>query len=231
MDSTARSASQPATQQRQLVLFDFDGTLVRGDNGTRMILAFARSRGWPIIVMLLATPVILPLLFCPPTKRLGASMYLWLSTVGMHKRQINRCLKKLAAHTASYPERYRIENTWQRIDAHLAAGDQVVVVTGCWQKMARLILTGLGLKNVQVIGSRKQRWLGGYISQPHCYGKHKLDCLKAQDIEPPWSYVYTDSASDRYLLKLAAKPVLVRPTPYTLIRIQYILGKDIEVIR
>lgn len=224
-------AKQSAPSAEQWVLFDFDGTLVRGDNGTRMIYAFARSRGWPIITMLLATPIVLPLVFFPPTKRLGASIYLWLSTVGMSKQQIKRCLKRLSKYTASHPERYRIDATWQCLQTHLAAGDKVVIVTGCWQKMAKMILAALGLKGVQVIGSRKKSWHGGYICQPHCYGKHKLICLAAHGVNPPWSYVYTDSASDRYLLKQANHPVLVRPTLYTLIRVRNTIGSDIEVIR
>lgn len=213
------------------VLFDFDGTLVSGDNGTRMILAFARSRGWPLIIMLLATPIVLPMVFFPPSKRFGVSVYLWLSTVGMSKKQTKRCLKQLVDFTASQPELYRIDSSWQRLQTHLMEGDNVVIVTGCWQKMAQLILKGLGLENIKVIGSRKKRWCGGYISQPHCYGKHKLSCLAAHEINPPWSYVYTDSVADRYLLKLANHPVLVRPTLYTLLRVRSILGTNVEIIK
>lgn len=215
----------------RLVLFDFDGTLVRGDNGTRMILAFARSRGWPFVPLILATPIILPILFFPPTKRLGASMYLWLSTVGMKKRQINQCLKRLARFTANRPEHYRIDGAWQRLREHQAAGDRLVVVTGCWEKMARKILKGMGLRGITVIGSRKKRWFGGYISQPHCYGSHKLICLAAHGIHPPWAHAYTDAASDRHLLLQADNPVLVRPSPYTLARIRSLLDKPVEVIR
>ncbi len=217
-------------QQPRLVLFDFDGTLISGDNGTRMIVEFARSRGWPLITSILCTPIILPLLLFPPTKRLGASMYLWLSTVGMGKNQINRCLKRLAAVTAGNPQHYRIEPAWERLQQHLQAGDKVVVITGCWEKMAKKTLKAMGLNGVTVIGSRKQRWLGGYISNPHCYGKNKVHCLASQNITPPWTYAYTDSVSDRHLLRLADKPVLVRPSLYSLIRVKSIFG-NIEVIK
>jgi len=144
----------PATQQHltkhqpNLVLFDFDGTLVNGDNGTRMIMAFAQARKWPIITSLLLTPIILPLLLFPPTKKWGASTYLWLSTVGMSKKHINRCLKHLAQNTAKYAQRYRIEPAWARLEQHLQAGDQVVIITGCWEKMAKKMLQAMGLKDV-----------------------------------------------------------------------------------
>ncbi len=217
-------------QHPNLVLFDFDGTLVCGDNGTRMIVAFARSRGWPLFTLLLCTPIVLPLLLFPPTKRLGASMYLWLSTVGMRKTQIDQCLNHLAAFTASHAQHYRIEPAWQRLEQHLQAGDKVVIVTGCWEKMAKKTLRAMGLKGVKVIGSRKQRWLGGYISSPHCYGKNKVRCLASESFTPPWTHAYTDSVSDRHLLRLAGKPVLVRPSWYSLLRIRHLFG-NIEVIK
>ena len=208
------------TKTSPLVLFDFDGTLVSGDNGTRMIVMFARSRIWPLVPMVTFCPIIFLFLFFPPTKHIGASIFLWLSTVGMSKKKISQCLSRLAKYTASKPEHYVIQSAWQRLLTHQKNGDRVVVVTGCWEKQAKKTLKALGLKNITVIGSRKKRWFGGYISSPHCYGPDKIICLAENKILPPWKAAYTDSFSDRHLFRLAKKCILVRPSDYSLKRMR-----------
>jgi len=205
----------PAAAQATIVLFDFDGTLVTGDNGTRMIIHIAAERWWPFVPMVLAAPVLLPLVFLPGTKNIGASGFLWLSTVGLDKKRLNRILKRLANSIAGRSAQVRIEASWQRLLEHQRQGDRIVVVTGCWVKMANKILYAMGLRDITVIGSRKHRFLGGYISKPHCYAQHKLDCLAEQGIHPPFIIAYTDSASDRHLLANSVRQVLVRPSLYT----------------
>lgn len=211
------------------MLFDFDGTLVSGDNGTRMIFVLGRHRRWPLIPLIMLAPVILPFLFFPPTKHIGASAFLWLATVGISKKQMSRCLQGLAAYTATHSERYIIDSAWQRLLEHQQQGDRIVVVTGCWEKQAKKTLKALGLKNITVVGSRKQRFLNGYISKPHCYGRDKISCLAEHSIEPVWKAVYTDSVSDRFLFQQTDKRVLVRPSNYSLRRMQRLFD-DIELL-
>lgn len=210
--STVTNAS---ARQATIVLFDFDGTLVSGDNGTRMIFHIAAARWWPFLPMLLAAPILLPLLFIPGSKNIGASGFLWLATVGLHKKRLNQILISLATSIAKRSDKVRIDASWQRLLQHQRQGDRIVIVTGCWVKMARKILYAMGLRDITVIGSRKHRFLGGYISKPHCYARHKLSCLAEQGIHPPFIIAYTDSASDRHLLANAARQVLVRPSLYT----------------
>jgi len=213
--SPAAKTDGQATRQATIVLFDFDGTLVSGDNGTRMIFHIAAERWWPFLPMVLAAPLLLPLVFLPGTKNIGASGFLWLCTVGLDKKRLNRTLKRLATSIASRSDQVRIDASWQRLLEHQRKGDRIVIVTGCWVKMAKKILHAMGLRDITVIGSRKHRFLGGYISKPHCYARHKLSCLAEHGIHPPFIIAYTDSASDRHLLANSTRQVLVRPSLYT----------------
>ncbi len=214
-DQTPPLPACQTTAAATTVLFDFDGTLVSGDNGTRMIFHLAAERWWPFLPMLVAAPVLLPLLLIPGTKNIGASGFLWLTTVGLKPQRLHRNLHRLAASIASRPDKVRIEASWQRLLEHQRQGQRIVVVTGCWVQMATKILHAMGLRDITVIGSRKHRLLGGYISKPHCYARHKLSCLATHNIHPPFVIAYTDSASDRHLLANSHQQVLVRPSLYT----------------
>ncbi|MDA3933554.1 MAG: HAD family hydrolase [Gammaproteobacteria bacterium] len=226
--TTSNSAAEHS-RNASIVLFDFDGTLVSGDNGTRMILRIAAERWWPFVPMLLAAPLLLPLLSIPGSKNIGASGFLWLSTVGLSKKRLNSILERLASSIAHRAEQVKIEASWQRLLQHQRQGDRIVVVTGCWVKMAKKMLRSMGLSDITIIGSRKHRFFGGYISKPHCYARHKLTCLAERGIHPPFIITYTDSASDRHLLANSLQQVLVRPSLYTrtIIRHRY---PDVEIL-
>ena len=71
--------------------------------------------------------------------------------------------------------------------AHRAAGDRVVVATSAEETLARGLLAALGLADVEVVGS------SGWT---RAHGEEKVRALTGRGFPPPWSAVYSDSASD-----------------------------------
>jgi len=195
-----------------LVLFDLDGTLLRGDSGTRLILGLLVRSPWRVLVAAVLTPLLGPLILIPSTKAAGASGFLWVATVGLPEYRLQQRVQAEASRTAARKRKLIIPAAWRLLRDHQAHGHHIVIVTGCWENLAQPSLERLGLEGFTLVGSRTRTFLGGYISYRHCYGPRKLECLAEHGIHPPWEYAYSDSASDLPVLSQARKPALVRPS-------------------
>jgi phosphatidylglycerophosphatase C len=68
--------------------------------------------------------------------------------------------------------------------------------------------------------------MSGWIAAEHCVGARKVEMLTAAGIAPPWSVVYTDSASDLPLLRLAKRRCIVNASRSALRRFKRELGPE-----
>ena len=195
-----------------LVLFDLDGTLLRGDSGTRLIVGLLIRSPWRVLVAALLVPFLGPLILIPSTKAAGASGFLWVATVGLPEYRLQQRVQAEASRTAERKHKLAIPAAWRLLRDHQAHGHHIVIVTGCWENLAQPSLQRLGLEGFTLVGSRTRTFLGGYVSYRHCYGPRKLECLAEHGIHPPWDYAYSDSASDLPVLSQARQPALVRPS-------------------
>ena len=109
---------------------------------------------------------------------------------------------------------------------HQARGDQVVLVTGSWCDLALALCHVLGLEGVQSGGLDRRDRMKGWIADEHCVGARKVEMLRAAGVAPPWSVVYTDSASDLPLLHLAERRRVVNATSRALRTLNRELGAE-----
>jgi phosphatidylglycerophosphatase C len=100
----------------------------------------------------------------------------------------------------------------------------VVLVTGSWCDLASALCDALSLEGV--VGSTRRARLKGWIAEEHCVGIRKVKMLEQVGVGPPWSVVYTDSASDLPLLRLAERRCVVNPTPRALRTLNRELGPE-----
>ena len=115
---------------------------------------------------------------------------------------------------------------------HQRHGDQVVLVTGSRCDLASALCNALGLEGVKVVGSTRRLRMRSWVADVHCVGAHKVRMLKEAGVVPPWSVVYTDSASDLPLLHLAERRCVVNATPAALKTLNRALGAEtLEVVR
>lgn len=212
------------------ILFDFDGTLVRGDSGARYLKALIDPSLPRRTLALAGLPLLLPAFSWWRSARAMTSAYLWLATVGRGQDELDTVRRTFIARSAGRQDALLIAPAVQRLAEHLTAGHRVAIVTGSEERLARELWAALGGPDVPLwVGSRFRVGLGGWLPERHCFGPRKLNALAEAGIHPPFHAVYTDSARDLPLLRHAERPVLVSPGRSTLRRVRRELG-DIEVI-
>lgn len=214
----------------RVVLFDFDGTLIRGDCVTGLLRRLLLTSPWRRVLALLALPLVLGFMHWR-TARMPATFYLWLATVGRSEAEFQQACAAFVADFTRDRQRRLIQVAMQRLHAHLAAGDRVYIVTAANESLAKAIWAAIEGPPVQaIIGSRVRRGLGGWLWALHCYGPRKLAALAQAGVLPPFAVAYSDSRKDLPMLRAARQPVLVEPSPRSLRTVHRELG-ECEVLR
>jgi phosphatidylglycerophosphatase C len=215
------SLVQPRGASAEVVVFDFDGTLVSRDSFIDFSVQYCLRR--PARFVLLAAVLPLALVLGARSRAAGASVLLWAMTVGASTRSFVLALKRYARHTLP---RYANEAIFEELARHLREGRRVVIATGTVPLLVRGLLRARNVGGVSAVGSRfRQRW-GGLISETHCVGRVKVHELQRRLGIVDWSTVYTDSFSDRSLLSRARHITLVSPTDRTLLCTQRLIGPE-----
>lgn len=208
---------------RRVVLFDFDGVLIHGDTfGMFMRERFAHA-WWRKGLVLLASPWLL--LVLPFSWRRVARTLVHIGLLGVAEARYRMLAQAFAAALVHRPGQF-CRGGVNRLRAHLAAGDRVMIVTGCEDTLARGVLEGLGVDGVEVLASRLRAGRFGMRSAWHNVGRRKVELLAQRGIEA-WQVAYSDSQQDLPMLALAGEPVLVNATPKLCKRVEKALGRTV----
>jgi len=195
-----------------VVVFDFDGTLVRRDSLLDFCVRYCLKRpaGFLLVVPLL--PLALLLLV---TRSQGAagSVLLWAMTLGASTRSVVLALRSYARR--KLPD-YAFDSIFDELTRHVREGHRVVIATGSVPTLVRGLLAARKLPALSVAGTRLRRRWGGLGTETHCTGQVKVDELRRRFGIAGWSTVYTNSFADRPLLSGASDITLVWPSPRTL---------------
>lgn len=193
----------------RVVLFDFDGVLLRGDCMGRVIRRLLFRSPWHYAAAVAVTPIALPMMRSPRTMRFGARLYFRVATAG--DRDGAAVAAAFDREVAEARERW-MEGACARLEAHRAAGDRVIVITGAPEPLARALLASRGLAKVELFASEFVRGARGWRVGRHCYGAEKVRILAESGIDA-CAVAYSDSDHDIPMLRLAARAVLVSPKP------------------
>lgn len=193
-----------------LAVFDLDGTLLDGDSTALWLWDRVKRSPLRALAVLAAAPIAGPMVALPRTRRLGASMLLWIATVGLSERG-------LMASCQAFGDSFRAGGnalSWRKggmtvLDDHLTRGDRVVVVTAAPVILAQALIGPLG-HPIEVIGTSLKRRAGGWVADIHCRHQRKCQALAEAGHGAHWGYAYTDSLDDLPLLRGAEKPVIVK---------------------
>ena len=217
----APRAESPSASATEVVVFDFDGTLVSRDSFFDFALGYCVKRP----ARLLAVAALLPLsmlLLALRSRASAASVLLWAMTVGSSTRQLVLALRHYARHTLP---RYANEAIFAELARHVQLGSRVVIATGTMPLLVRGLLAARRFEQLPIVGSRLRRKWGGLVAETHCIGRTKVQQLAGRLGIVEWSTVYTDSFADRSLLRAARSITLVSPSKRTLLRTQRLIDQ------
>jgi phosphatidylglycerophosphatase C len=214
-----------------VVLFDFDGTLVRGDS----IAFYLRNhlfghRAWRRALALLALPLIGPSFLWWRSAWIGAGFYVWLGTVGRSEETLRASRDAWLDGGRSARAKLMIEPALAAMREHLARGERVIVVTGAETGLSRALWAALDGPEVEFVGSSMRRGFGGRVPIDHVIGPRKLAALARLGLHPPFIAMYSDSALDLPLLRVSRRAVMVEPKARHLARVRRELP-EVEVMR
>jgi phosphatidylglycerophosphatase C len=204
-ESQSRAAAIGAPR---IAVFDLDGTLLAGDSTAAWLRTLLFSTWLRRIAAAIALPVCLFLVWIPSSRKVGASILLWIATAGRDPEAITDSIQAFAKRVeqGAGAVRWRGDGL-ATLQGHLAAGDRVIVVTAAPAWLAAPLLASW--PQVRVIGSTLARRWRGWVIEDHCFGKQKCRALQQKGYGSEWDFVYTDSYDDAPLLAAATEGAFI----------------------
>jgi len=218
MSGDRAESEVPRDATANVVVFDFDGTLVSRDSFLDFALGYCVRRPLRLLLVVALLPVALPIGL--RSWRRAAAILVWGLTLGTSTHRFARALHRYARETLP---RYANEALFVELGAQIEAGHRVVIATGSMPLLVRSLFRARKLPLIPIVGSRLQRRWGGLTTETHCIGKTKVRELQRRLGISQWSAVYTDSFADRSLLRGARSITLVSPSERTLRRTQALI--------
>jgi phosphatidylglycerophosphatase C len=209
-----------------VVVFDLDKVLLGGDASTLFLRGRFRQAPGRTMALVLAAPVLLPASAVPQLRALGARVMTRLAVGGDPDTDVDdvaeayRCALQVKPGAA-------VADAVACVRRHEAAGELVVVATGCEEILARGFLAAIGLGHLDVVGS-----IGSYRPPRvrRAMGEGKVAMLSERGYPPPWVAVYSDAASDLPLFAGTGRPVLVNADEKAAEKIARSLGRRPETV-
>lgn len=210
-------SQRPPSPTGAAAFFDVDNTIVRGASSFWLAQAMF-SRGFFTIsdIVRFAWHQMAYMAFGENTRRLDAVRSRALAIVA------GRSVAELTAIGEEvYDEvlAHRIfPGTKALLDAHLAAGDQVWLITSTPIEIGELIARRLGANGaIATIAEQRDGFYTGHLVGAMMHGTEKaaavLELAKKENIDLARSAAYGDSVNDIHLLELVGKPNAINPDP------------------
>ncbi len=212
---------------QRVVLFDFDGVLLRGDAFSEFVRARLSRSPWRALLVLVLVPVLALPMLIPPLRWAIIGIFVRIAFLGVGERRYRELALAFARELAER-KRIFIREGILAMRRHIAEGDRVLVVTGCEQTLVCALFTEIGLPDIECIGSRlRPGWLG-MRKQVHNFGVQKPRQLRVHGIASPWDIAYSDSHHDAPMLREARDAVLVNGSPRTCKALERKLGRALR---
>jgi phosphatidylglycerophosphatase C len=197
-----------------LVVFDFDHTLYHGDSGSHLFRWLIERAWWRVALAMLVSPVFAPMIAWLPTRRMGISAFVWVGTVGLHRRRdLDALIDRYVEGHIDILKSRLLPAALEVLHRHRADGDRVLVATGAPPELARAILAFAAHEDVPVIGTLVGPRLGAVGAIRHCHSGMKVRMIREAGYTQPIAIAYSDSTADLPLLQAALVPVVVNPKP------------------
>ena len=208
---------------QRVVLFDFDGVLIRGDAFSLFMRDCYARAPWRKALVLMSSPWLL--LVLPFSRRRVLRALVHLGLLGLDEAHYRALVQAFVTALVRQPGHFHREGLLA-LRRHQAAGDRIVIVTGCEDSLVRGVLGDLGITNVEILASRLRAARFGMREDWHNVGRRKTELLAQHGIEA-CHVAYGDSDHDLPMLALAGEAVLVNATPKYCRRVEKALGRAV----
>lgn len=196
------------TTQR-FAIYDFDGTIFRGDSFIKFSIF---SLGWfrALIKSIRAFPYLMgyALGFCSNNKAKESLFSALFSSMDYRKYCQN------GARFSAIIEKYSIRQTIESIRSHRSEGYEIIIASASCYEWIKPWATTYGITHVVATQPQvKTGLLTGHFETPNCFGQEKILRLKASFPEISNSYVevFTDSKKkDAPLISLSCKHHIIK---------------------
>jgi phosphatidylglycerophosphatase C len=205
------------------VVFDLDKVLLGGDASTLFLSGRLREAPSRAVPLLLAAPLLVPGSVLPQTRPLAARLMTRLA-LGQTDDDVAAVAEAYGTALVRKPHA-AVADAIAAVREHEAAGETVVVATGCEQTLARGFLTAIGLGHLDVVGSTG---VLRHLRVRRAMGEEKVRMLTERGYPPPWVAVYSDSPSDLPLFAGTDRPVLVNAGDDEAAEVTRVLGRPPE---
>lgn len=206
------------------VVFDLDKVLLGGDASTLFLHGRLRRSPARVLPLLLAAPLLVVGAALPQLRPLAARA-MTRTAIGRQDGDDVEVVAEAYREALTRKPEAAVAEAMACVEEHQAAGDLVVVATGCEETLARGFLTAIGLGHLDVIGSTGVLW------PPRVHramGESKVARLIDRGYPPPWTVVYSDSPSDLPLFAGTPRPVLVNADDKAVRDVARVLGRQPE---
>ncbi len=188
-----------------MVVFDFDGTLFRGDLGFEWLRWLLWRSPAHLVLLCLLLPIWGPLFLRRRWVQHGVRACFLIATLG-------RPHATPAPFLRACDERLRqrlFAEGLAAMAAERAAGNRVVIATGAVPVLIEGLLATLPGGCPPVIGSTVVPVRLGLDLQHHLQGRRKLDALEHEGLGRAYLRCYTDSSTDAALIRASQEAVII----------------------
>lgn len=213
----------------RVVLFDFDGVLMRGDAFSRFVVSRFRRSWWRALLVLIVLPLLLPFYAIRSLRMPIIGVLVRISLLGVSQPRFEAQAREFADELVGKP-RIFIREGISAMRRHIVDGDRVIIVTGCEENLVRAIFDSIGLPDLEIIASRLRGGRLGMRKLVHNFGSAKPAQIALRGISEPWDLAYSDSAHDIPMLKRATEAVLVNADTRTRLRVRHALGREARAV-
>lgn len=184
------------------IFFDLDGTLHQEDMLEAYLKFMIRKRTCWTVIFFPVLVVTFLIYLCFSKKTWSLNPLFFVVHLGLSQK---RRLKLLQEFKVEFLDQATaIEPMLKQLKQHIQAQDHVIVLSGSLQELIDTVYPQLSKhRQIDVIGSQTQSFLGSTILTHRCSGKNKLRLLDEKYAPKKISFEigYTDSLTDLPVLK------------------------------
>ncbi|NRB41784.1 MAG: haloacid dehalogenase-like hydrolase [Pseudomonadales bacterium] len=193
----------------ELIIFDFDGTLVSKDTGYEFYKWLIKKSVIRTSLIILILPIFLLFMLNPHTRLIGINIVSFIATF-LQQQSLFRLRSDFIDHYFSSVGARAYDDGVKELQRHQMNDKTVVIISGCPKWLLYGVTKHLGIKKVILLGSSCKVCGFSLFMNQHCYHANKIEMAKAIGLlKRKWAIGYSDSTADIPILNNCVRKVLI----------------------